>query len=185
MTETTTVDPKPVRVLIVDDEPTLLRALEALLKKKGYDVVGLDSPIAATQRLATEDFDVALLDIKMPQLSGLELLNAVKHRRPEIEVIMMTGHATVETALQAVKSGAYDYLTKPFDDVEFVARSVAKAAERIFEPFFTTKPEGQGTGLGLAICYRIAEEHGGIIRLEPSPDQGACFVVELPVPPKP
>ncbi len=121
---------RPTRVLIVDDEPALLRALEALLKKKGYDVVGLDSPIVATQRLATEDFDVALLDIKMPQLSGLELLNAVKHRRPEVEVIMMTGHATVETALQAVRSGAYDYLTKPFDDVEIVARSVAKAAER-------------------------------------------------------
>ena len=121
---------KPTRVLIVDDEPTLLRALEALLKKKGYEVVGLDSPIVATQRLAAEDFDVALLDIKMPQLSGLELLNAVKHRRPEVEVIMMTGHATVETALQAVRSGAYDYLTKPFDDVEIVARSVAKAAER-------------------------------------------------------
>ena len=121
---------KPVRVLVVDDEPTLLRALEALLKKKGYDVVGLDSPIVATQKLAAEDFDVALLDIKMPQLSGLELLNAVKHRRPEIEVIMMTGHATVETALQAVKSGAYDYLTKPFEDVELVARAVAKAAER-------------------------------------------------------
>jgi two-component system response regulator HydG len=121
---------KPARVLVVDDEPTLLRALEALLKKKGYDVLGLDSPITATQRLAAEDFDVALLDIKMPQLSGLELLSAVKHRRPEVEVIMMTGHATVETALQAVKSGAYDYLTKPFDDVELVARSVAKAVER-------------------------------------------------------
>ncbi len=121
---------KPARVLIVDDEPTLLRALESLLRKKGYDVVGLESPIVATQRLAQEDFDVALLDIKMPQLSGLELLSAVKHRRPEVEVIMMTGHATVETALAAVKAGAYDYLTKPFDDVEIVARSVAKAIER-------------------------------------------------------
>src|SRR5512136_1364594 len=125
-----TAEAKPVRVLVVDDEPTLLRALEALLKKKGYEVVGLDSPITATQKLAAEDFDVALLDIKMPQLSGLELLNAVKHRRPEIEVIMMTGHATVETALQAVRSGAYDFLTKPFDDVELVARAIAKAAER-------------------------------------------------------
>jgi two-component system response regulator HydG len=117
-------------VLVVDDEPTLLKALEALLRKKGYEVTGLESPIAATQRLAQEDFDVALLDVKMPQLSGLELLNAVKHRRPEIEVIMMTGHATVETALAAVKAGAYDYLTKPFEDVELVARAIAKAAER-------------------------------------------------------
>jgi two-component system response regulator HydG len=125
-----TTDPKPARVLVVDDEPTLLRALEALLQKKGYEVVGLDSPIVATQRLAAEDFDVALLDIKMPDLSGLELLSAVKHRRPEVEVIMMTGHATVETALAAVKAGAYDYLTKPFEDVELVARAVAKAVER-------------------------------------------------------
>jgi two-component system NtrC family sensor kinase len=53
-------------------------------------------------------------------------------------------------------------------------------AKRIFEPFFTTKPEGQGTGLGLSICYQIAEEHGGTIRLEPAPDLGACFAVELP-----
>ena len=121
---------KPARVLVVDDEPTLLRALESLLKKKGYDVVGLESPIVATQRLAQEDFDVALLDIKMPELSGLELLSAVKHRRPEVEVIMMTGHATVETALAAVRAGAYDYLTKPFDDVELVARAVEKAVER-------------------------------------------------------
>jgi two-component system, NtrC family, response regulator HydG len=121
---------RPIRVLVVDDEPTLLRALESLLRKKGYDVTGLDSPIVATQKLAQEDYDVALLDIKMPQLSGLELLSAVKHRRPEVEVIMMTGHATVETALAAVRAGAYDYLTKPFDDVELVARAVAKAAER-------------------------------------------------------
>ena len=125
-----TTEAKPIRVLLVDDEPTLLRALESLLRKKGYDVTGLDSPIVATQKLAQEDYDVALLDIKMPQLSGLELLSAVKHRRPEVEVIMMTGHATVETALAAVRAGAYDYLTKPFDDVELVARAVAKAAER-------------------------------------------------------
>jgi two-component system response regulator HydG len=123
-------DEKGARVLVVDDEPTLLRAIESLLSKKGHDVVALDSPIEATQRLAREDFDVALLDIKMPDLSGLELLSAVKHRRPEIEVVMMTGHATVETALQALKAGAYDYLTKPFEDVEHVARQVAKAAER-------------------------------------------------------
>jgi DNA-binding NtrC family response regulator len=121
---------RAVRVLVVDDEPVLLRALEALLTKKGCHVTALDSPIVATQRLAQEDFDVALLDVKMPDLSGLELLTAVKHRRPEVEVIMMTGHATVETALAAVKAGAYDYLTKPFEDVELVARAVAKAAER-------------------------------------------------------
>jgi two-component system response regulator HydG len=125
-----TQETRPARVLVVDDEPSLLKALEALLRKKGYEVTALESPIEATQRLAQQDFDVAILDIKMPQLSGLELLNAVKHRRPEVEVIMMTGHATVDTALAAVKAGAYDYLTKPFEDIELVSRVVAKAAER-------------------------------------------------------
>ena len=98
----TNPETKPARVLVVDDEPTLLRALETLLRKKGHEVTAIESPIAATQKLAQEDFDVALLDIKMPHLSGLELLHAVKHRRPEIEVIMMTGHATVETAHGAI-----------------------------------------------------------------------------------
>jgi two-component system NtrC family sensor kinase len=56
-----------------------------------------------------------------------------------------------------------------------------EVAKRIFEPFFTTKPEGKGTGLGLSICYQIAEEHGGSIRVEPGPERGARFVVELPV----
>ena len=126
----TDLQSRAARVLVVDDEPVLLRALESLLTKKGHRVVALESPIAATQRLALEDFDVALLDVKMPELSGIELLTAVKHRRPEVEVIMMTGHATVETALAAVKAGAYDYLSKPFEDVELVARAVAKAAER-------------------------------------------------------
>ena len=158
------------RVLVVDDEPSLLRALESLLRKKGFEVVALESPITATQQLAQEDFDVALLDVKMPELSGLELLNAVKHRRPEVEVIMMTGHATVETALAAVKAGAYDYLTKPFEDVELVARSVAKAAERkmLFdrnrelerqlEERAPAGPEGLvGTSVGMREVTRMVE----------------------------
>ncbi len=144
---------RAIRVLVVDDEPTLLRALEALLTKKGHQVTALDSPIVATQKLAQEDYDVALLDVKMPELSGLELLRAVKHRRPEIEVIMMTGHATVETALAAVKAGAYDYLTKPFEDVELVARAVVKAAERkhLFDrnrELETALKEREGAGPG-------------------------------------
>src|SRR5215204_3666026 len=120
---------QPTRVLVVDDEPSLLCALELLLRRAGCRVVALESPVAAAERLAQEDFDVALLDVKLAELSGLELLALLKQRRPEVEVVMMTGHATVETALAALRAGAYDYLTKPFDDVDLVVRAVAKAAE--------------------------------------------------------
>jgi two-component system, NtrC family, response regulator HydG len=121
---------QPTRVLVVDDEPSLLCALELLLRRAGCRVVALESPLAAAERLVHEDFDVALLDVKLAELSGLELLALLKQRRPEVEVVMMTGHATVETALAALRAGAYDYLTKPFEDVDLVVRVVAKAAER-------------------------------------------------------
>ncbi|WP_248359574.1 ATP-binding protein [Anaeromyxobacter oryzae] len=91
-------------------------------------------------------------------------------------------------ALQAMGGEGRVVLTTGASDPGRVRLSVTDSgpgirpeiAKRIFEPFFTTKPEGQGTGLGLSICYQIAEEHGGSIRAESGPDQGACFVVELP-----
>jgi two-component system response regulator HydG len=74
--------------------------------------------------------DVAVLDINMPHLSGMDLLKAIKAERPDVEVIMMTAYATVETAVEAVKAGAYDYLTKPFENIDDLSLTVGKAAER-------------------------------------------------------
>ena len=74
--------------------------------------------------------DVAVLDIRMPHLSGMDLLRAIKQARPDVEVVMMTAFATVETAVEAVKAGAYDYLTKPFANIDEVSLTVAKALER-------------------------------------------------------
>jgi DNA-binding NtrC family response regulator len=74
--------------------------------------------------------DVAVLDIRMPHLSGMDLLRAIKQARPDVEVVMMTAFATVETAVEAVKAGAYDYLTKPFSNIDEVSLTVAKALER-------------------------------------------------------
>ena len=73
---------------------------------------------------------MAVLDIRMPHLSGMDLLKAIKQARPDVEVVMMTAFATVETAVEAVKAGAYDYLTKPFANIDEVSLTVAKAAER-------------------------------------------------------
>jgi DNA-binding NtrC family response regulator len=71
-----------------------------------------------------------MLDIKMPNLTGMDLLKAIKKDRPDVEVVMMTAFATVETAVEAVKAGAYDYLTKPFENIDEVSLTVAKAIER-------------------------------------------------------
>jgi len=125
-----TTPTRPVRVLVVDDEPTSLKALEALLREKGWEVIAIDSVGEAIQGLAAEDFDVVLLDIELLQRSGMELLIKVRHQRRGVAVIVMTGHATVDVAQAAVKDGAYGYVIKPFEDAELVARAVSNAAER-------------------------------------------------------
>ncbi len=116
-------------VLVVDDELVVLRALEKLLTRAGARVITLDNGLEAVRTALEEGVEVALLDIKMPHVGGLELLDELKDRRPDLEVVMMTAHATVATAVRSVKSGAYDYLTKPFPDVNEVVQVVHRAVE--------------------------------------------------------
>ncbi len=124
------MDEAPPRVVIADDEPGVVRSLELALGRAGFAVRGFVRPEDALAALVDEDADVLLTDVRMPGLSGLDLLRAVKARRPDVEVVMMSGFATVETAVEAVKGGAYDYVTKPFADLDLVVRTVRKAAER-------------------------------------------------------
>jgi DNA-binding NtrC family response regulator len=118
------------KVLVVDDDKIVLRAASEILTREGYSVVAIDDAHEGLAISRDPTIDVALLDIKMPRLSGMELLRAFKQARPDVEVIMMTAFATVETAVEAVKAGAYDYLTKPFENIDDLSLSVAKAAER-------------------------------------------------------
>jgi len=120
----------PTRVLAVDDEPMLLKAVCSALKRAGNAATGITDPVEALTAVDEPGWDVALLDLTMPNLSGLDLLKEIKRRRPEIEVVLMTGNATVATALEAVREGAYDYLTKPFESMERVCTTIRKAAER-------------------------------------------------------
>jgi len=121
---------KKGRVLVVDDEAVVLRAVSRVLGDQGFEVVTIEDPVEGLAAALEPGVDVAMFDINMPNLSGLDLLRAVKQRRPEVEIIIMTGFATVQSAVEAVKGGAYDYLTKPFDNIEHVALTVQKAAER-------------------------------------------------------
>ena len=118
------------KVLVVDDDKVVLRAVTEILQREGYYVVAIDDAVEGLAAARDPSIDVAILDIRMPHLSGMDLLKAIKQARPEVEVVMMTAFATVETAVEAVKAGAYDYLTKPFNNIDEVSLTVAKAAER-------------------------------------------------------
>jgi len=105
-------------LLIVDDELSVRDSLRRWFSDEGYEIATAESADEALTRLADGKFDVALLDIKMPGTDGIELQQRLKQSDPELLVIMMTGYASVETAVAALKSGAYDYVTKPLDPDE-------------------------------------------------------------------
>ncbi len=101
-------------VLIVDDEQILRESLSEWLKEDGYQVNAVSNGMDALKVIAQSPPDVAVVDIKMPGMDGVTLLKKIKEQNPEIPVIMMTAFATVENAVQSMKDGAYDFLTKPF-----------------------------------------------------------------------
>ncbi len=102
-------------LLIVDDERWIRESCKEVAEKMGFKVHTADNAVAAARHLEAQTIDVVLLDIKLPGPDGLDLLLKIKQQQPETEVIMITGHATVESVLTAMKSGAYDYLRKPFN----------------------------------------------------------------------
>jgi DNA-binding NtrC family response regulator len=104
------------KVLLVDDEAPFVEALAKRLDKRGLDVlVAYDAPEALAKLQEDSHIDVVVLDVKMPGMDGIEALKQIKAFRPMAEVIMLTGHATVETAIDGMKLGALDYLMKPCD----------------------------------------------------------------------
>ncbi len=121
---------KRAKVLIVDDDRIVLKAAQQILERSGFAVMALDDAIEGLAAVKDPSIDVAVLDIKMPNLSGMDLLKAFKQTRADVEVIMMTAFATVETAVEAVKGGAYDYLTKPFENIDVLSLAVGRAAEK-------------------------------------------------------
>jgi two-component system NtrC family response regulator len=105
-------------ILIVDDEKNYLVVLEALLGPEGYETVTADNAAAALRLIRESDLDLVITDMKMPHMSGLELLEASKELKPDLPVIIMTAYGTIEMAVEAMKKQAYDYITKPFKNEE-------------------------------------------------------------------
>jgi DNA-binding NtrC family response regulator len=105
---------KTCRILFVDDDKDILMMVEQYLQMQGYDIATIDSGLKALDIVKDQDIDIIFTDYKMPEFNGLELLAAVKKYKPEIEVIIVTGYGSMESAIQAMKFGSYDYLQKPF-----------------------------------------------------------------------
>ncbi len=104
-----------LKLMIVDDEERFLTTTEKLLKKMGVDVVTASSGGEALEKLRAHTVHVVILDVKMPGMDGVATLKQIKRQFPMIEVIMLTGHGTLESAVEGLKTGAVDYLTKPAD----------------------------------------------------------------------
>jgi two-component system NtrC family response regulator len=119
----------PLRIVVVDDEPAQRELIGGFLRKQGHDVLPAANGAEALDRVRSRQVDLVLSDCRMPGMSGPELLLALRAVNPEIPLILMTAYGTVETAVQAMKDGAADYLSKPLDLEELLVR-VAKVAEQ-------------------------------------------------------
>ena len=129
------------RILVVDDEPNMRRVLCKLVRRDGFETVEAANGVAALEILDKAEVDVVLTDLKMPQMNGIELLAEVRRRRVGIPVILLTAHGTIGSAVEALKRGAFDFLTKPFEPDEIrqvVTKAVAtrklEEAETTIEP---------------------------------------------------
>ncbi|GMU01983.1 sigma-54 dependent transcriptional regulator [Corallococcus caeni] len=121
---------KRARILVVDDDTVVLKAVTQILQREGHHVLSIDDAVEGLVAAKDPTIDVVVLDINMPNVSGMHLLRAIKAERPDVEVVMMTAYATIGTAVEAVRVGAYDFLTKPFENIDVLSLTVAKAIER-------------------------------------------------------
>ncbi len=122
---------KSLRILFADDEKSLQEFMRSELPRLGHDVTVCPDGKAAVKSLEKCSFDAAILDLRMPGLNGIEVLEHLKQVSPDTEVVIMTGHASMETAIEAVRLGAFDYITKPckLTELETVLRKVAEKRE--------------------------------------------------------
>ena len=117
---------EPATLLVADDDPGLRESLERTLTREGYRVVLASDGRAALERVQAGGVDLIVTDLRMPGLTGLELLRAAKAIMPDVDVILLTAFGTVEEAVKAMKDGAYDFLTKPFRREQLISWSTRR-----------------------------------------------------------
>lgn len=132
---------KKVNILIVDDEEIVRDSLSSWLREDGYEVETVESGVKALEILSLKEWNLLLVDLKMPGMDGLQLMTEVKKVNPEIPIIIMTAYATVETAVKAIKNGAYDYLVKPFnpEDLSITIQKILEHEQLVKENLYLRK----------------------------------------------
>jgi diguanylate cyclase (GGDEF)-like protein len=120
-----------LRILVVDDEESIRSVLVQVLEAEGYQVTAAASGVEALQAYHADAHHLVITDIKMPNLSGIDLLIEIKKQNPDTEVVIITSHASLDTALSAIRHGAYDYILKPFEDIDLIAAVAKRATEKI------------------------------------------------------
>jgi two-component system, OmpR family, response regulator len=117
------------RILLVDDEVAFANNIAKLISKRGYDVVTVYNGESAIKAVEENEFDVIVLDLKMPGIDGLTTLKAIKKSQPKVEVIILTGHGSMDSGIDGIQLGAFDFIMKPvrFDDLH---ESIRQAFQR-------------------------------------------------------
>lgn len=126
---------KKYKILVVDDEPLIRESLYEILRIEGYSVQMAQSGQEAVKLIQSSTFDIVVTDYKLPKMSGMELLEIIKKDYSKIEVIMITGYGSIETAVEAMKKGAYDYITKPINDneIKIVIKKIVEKMQIVAE----------------------------------------------------
>jgi nitrogen regulation protein NR(I) len=163
--------PERKQVLIVDDEPNLRKILSAQLTRDGYDVLTAEDGEQGLQLLREHHIDLVITDLKMPKVDGMTLLKKALEEEPELPVVLVTAHGTIDTAVEALKTGAFDFVTKPFDKDE-VRQIVAKALKtrELRGADATATPASRGARFGIiGVSPGIAELYGILERVADTP----------------
>jgi DNA-binding NtrC family response regulator len=139
----------PALILLIEDDPSTGPALQKVLRSEGYDVDLVSRGDNGLTRAKLQPYDLVITDFKLPGLSGLDLIAQLHEAKPRLPIIMMTAHGTTETAIEATKLGAYEYLVKPFeaDELLDLVASVVGQARLMSEPVEMGEPRSAGTAI--------------------------------------
>jgi two-component system response regulator AtoC len=157
-------DTRP-QILVVDDEPNLRRVLAVQLSRDGYDVHAVADGEAALKILQEQYIDVVITDLRMPLLDGMELMRRALAQEPDLPVVIITAHGTIDNAVAALKSGAFDYITKPFDqnEVRNVVRKAIRTRALAADEARPERPPPLGSGSGIIGDSRPIQELRSVI----------------------